>query len=53
MNLTRSQNSTLTRLRSSRLGAAGPLRGAAQARQNLARSGFSSPQRAQTGMPGW
>jgi hypothetical protein len=49
VNPTRSQKSTLTRLRSSRL-AAGAASGAAQARQNLARSGFSSPQRWQTGL---
>ena len=49
VNPTRSQNRTLTTLRSSRC-RPGAASGAAQARQNRARSGLSSPQCWQTAM---
>jgi hypothetical protein len=46
-----SQNTTVTVLRTSRGGATGSS-GAAQSRQNLARSGFFWPQREHVGMAG-
>ena len=50
MKPTRSQNSTVTTLRSRRAAAAAAASGAPQAPQNLKPPGFSRPQAAQTGM---